>query len=119
MSKRGIPSKFTKFLITFILGGGRLERQWSHPNLRPRPHPASGLRDATGGSISACGRRLPKTPSQPPGTIIVIENVLPGMTHITLSSSIQAWLIQTTVLYKFVQNKRFLATVAWNCKNKL
>jgi hypothetical protein len=42
---------------------GRLERHSSHPNLRPRP--------ATAG-----GRRLPKTPSQPPGTIIVIENVV-------------------------------------------
>ena len=52
---------------------GRLERQWSHPNLRPRPHLGSA-----GGSASACGRRLPKTPSQPPGTIIVIENVLPA-----------------------------------------
>jgi len=50
---------------------GRLERQWSHPNLRPRP--TSGA----GGSVSACSRRLPRTPSQPPGTIIVIENVLP------------------------------------------
>ena len=51
---------------------GRLERQWSHPNLRPRP--TSGA----GGSVSACSRRLPQTPSQPPGTIIVIENVLPA-----------------------------------------
>ena len=51
---------------------GRLERQWSHPNLRPRP--TSGA----GGSVSACSRRLPRTPSQPPGTIIVIENVLPA-----------------------------------------
>ena len=50
------------------MDGGKLERQWSHPNLRPRPHPAAG-----GGAVSACGRRLPKTPSQPPGTIIVIE----------------------------------------------
>lgn len=47
------------------VGNGKLERQWSHPNLRPRP--------ATVG-----GRRLPKTPSQPPGTIIVIENVVGG-----------------------------------------
>ena len=40
---------------------GRLERQWSHPNLRPRPHPSSaaGGRDG-GGSISACGRRYSK-----------------------------------------------------------
>lgn len=44
---------------------GRLERHASHPNLRPRP--------ATAG-----GRRLPKTPNQPPGTIIVIENVVSG-----------------------------------------
>lgn len=50
---------------------GKLERQWSHPNLRPRP--ASGA----GGSVSAMSRRLPRTPTQPPGTIIVIENVLP------------------------------------------
>ena len=28
--------------------------------------------------MSACSRRLPRTPSQPPGTIIVIENVLPA-----------------------------------------
>lgn len=51
---------------------GKLERQWSHPNLRPRP--TSGA----GGSVSAMSRRLPRTPSQPPGTIIVIENVLPA-----------------------------------------
>ena len=50
---------------------GKLERQWSHPNLRPRP--TSGA----GGSVSAMSRRLPRTPTQPPGTIIVIENVLP------------------------------------------
>ena len=43
--------------------GSRLERHSSHPNLRPRP--------ATAG-----GRRLPKTPANPPGTIIVIENVV-------------------------------------------
>ena len=43
--------------------GGKLERHSSHPNLRPRP--------ATAG-----GRRLPKTPINPPGTIIVIENVV-------------------------------------------
>ena len=85
--------------------GGRLERQWSHPNLRPRPHPSSAAgagRDGGGGSISACGRRyvknhtvyshgtryiiqnficrLPKTPQQPPGTIIVIENMVPAAT---------------------------------------
>ena len=42
---------------------GRLERQWSHPNLRPEP--ANNL-----------GRRLPMTPRNPPGTIIVIENVV-------------------------------------------
>ena len=35
----------------------KLERQWSHPNLRPRPH---GLGP----------RRLPKTPKQPPGIVI-------------------------------------------------
>jgi len=46
------------------LTNGRLERHASHPNLRPRPSTASG------------GRRLPKTPNQPPGTIIVIENVV-------------------------------------------
>jgi len=34
----------------------KLERQWSHPNLRPRP--------------SNQGRRLPKTPKQPPGIVI-------------------------------------------------
>ena len=51
---------------------GKLERQWSHPNLRPRP--SSGA----GGSVSAMSRRLPRTPTQPPGTIIVIENVLPA-----------------------------------------
>ena len=43
--------------------GGKLERHASHPNLRPRP--------ATAG-----GRRLPQTPRNPPGTIIVIENVV-------------------------------------------
>ncbi len=42
---------------------GRLERHSSHPNLRPRPSTAGG-------------RRLPKTPQQPPGTIIVIENIV-------------------------------------------
>jgi len=42
---------------------GRLERQWSHPNLRPEPS-------------NNLGRRLPMTPRQPPGTIIVIENVV-------------------------------------------
>ena len=45
------------------LTNGRLERHASHPNLRPRPSTAGG-------------RRLPKTPNQPPGTIIVIENVV-------------------------------------------
>ena len=35
----------------------KLERQWSHPNLRPRPH---GMGP----------RRLPKTPKQPPGIVI-------------------------------------------------
>ena len=45
------------------LANGRLERHASHPNLRPRPSTAGG-------------RRLPKTPQQPPGTIIVIENVV-------------------------------------------
>ena len=35
----------------------KLERQWSHPNLRPRP-------SAMG------GRKLPKTPKQPPGIVI-------------------------------------------------
>jgi len=50
-------------------GGGKLERQWSHPNLRPEP-------------LTNVGRRLPMTPRQPPGTIIVIENVVaaPGQT---------------------------------------
>merc|ERR1719266_273817 len=43
--------------------GAKLERHASHPNLRPRP--------ATAG-----GRQLPKTPINPPGTIIVIENVV-------------------------------------------
>lgn len=47
------------------LANGRLERHASHPNLRPRPSTAGG-------------RRLPKTPNQPPGTIIVIENVVSG-----------------------------------------
>lgn len=47
------------------LANGRLERHSSHPNLRPRPSTAGG-------------RRLPKTPNQPPGTIIVIENVVSG-----------------------------------------
>ena len=47
------------------LANGRLERHSSHPNLRPRPSTAGG-------------RRLPKTPQQPPGTIIVIENVVSG-----------------------------------------
>ncbi len=42
---------------------GRLERQWSHPNLRPEP-------------VNNLGRRLPMTPRNPPGTIIVIENVV-------------------------------------------
>ena len=28
--------------------------------------------------MSAMSRRLPRTPTQPPGTIIVIENVLPA-----------------------------------------
>ena len=51
---------------------GKLERQWSQPNLRLRP--TSGA----GGSVSAMSRRLPRTPTQPPGTIIVIENVLPA-----------------------------------------
>lgn len=49
------------------LANGRLERHASHPNLRPRPSTAGG-------------RRLPKTPNQPPGTIIVIENVVSGGT---------------------------------------
>ena len=47
------------------LANGRLERHSSHPNLRPRPSTAGG-------------RQLPKTPNQPPGTIIVIENVVSG-----------------------------------------
>merc|ERR1719461_370073 len=34
----------------------KLERQWSHPNLRPRP--------------SNQGRKLPKTPKQPPGIVM-------------------------------------------------
>ena len=42
---------------------GKLERQWSHPNLRPRP-----------GEV--CRRQLPKTPTLPAGTIIVIENIV-------------------------------------------
>ena len=51
-------------------GGGertifKLERQWSHPNLRPRPRGA--------------GRRLPKTPHQPPG--IMIPATSPSVTH--------------------------------------
>ena len=37
--------------------------------------------------MSACGRRLPKTPSQPPGTIIVIENVLPAGTATTATAA--------------------------------
>ena len=49
------------------LANGRLERHSSHPNLRPRPSTAGG-------------RQLPKTPNQPPGTIIVIENVVSGTT---------------------------------------
>lgn len=44
------------------INGAKLERHLSHPNLRPRP---------------TARRQLPKTPAQPPGTIIVIENVLP------------------------------------------
>lgn len=48
---------------------GRLERHLSHPNLRPRPGGPAG------------GRQLPKTPVHPPGTIIVIENVLPEQPH--------------------------------------
>lgn len=43
------------------IGNGRLERQWSHPNLIPEP---------------VGGRKLPMTPRNPPGTIIVIENVV-------------------------------------------
>ena len=50
------------------LPNGRLERHASHPNLRPRPSTAGG-------------RRLPKTPNQPPGTIIVIENVVGNNTQ--------------------------------------
>lgn len=42
---------------------GKLERQWSHPNLRPRP-----------GAVNR--RQLPKTPTLPAGTIIVIENIV-------------------------------------------
>lgn len=36
-----------------------------------------GASGGGGSASSVCGRRLPKTPSQPPGTIIVIENILP------------------------------------------
>lgn len=43
----------------------KLERQWSHPNLRPRPRGA--------------GRRLPKTPRQPSG--IMIPPSSPSMNH--------------------------------------
>ena len=35
----------------------KLERQWSHPNLRPRPSTVGG-------------RKLPKTPKQPPGIVM-------------------------------------------------
>ncbi|XP_040575808.1 voltage-dependent calcium channel type A subunit alpha-1 isoform X2 [Lepeophtheirus salmonis] len=52
---------------------GKLERQWSNPNLRPRP----GQQAQQQQQGQACPRQLPQTPKQPPGTIIVIENVLP------------------------------------------
>ena len=48
---------------------GPLERQLSHPNLYQKP-PRSA------------GRQLPKTPQHPPGTIIVIENVLPDQSSL-------------------------------------
>ena len=56
--------------VNSVAGGGertifKLERQWSHPNLRPRPRVA--------------GRRLPKTPKQPPG--IMIPPTSPSMTQ--------------------------------------
>ena len=62
-------SDFYDGLDEEVNGGERtifkLERQWSHPNLRPRPHTA--------------GRRLPKTPKQPPG--IMIPATSPSMTQ--------------------------------------
>ena len=59
----------------------KLERQWSHPNLRPRPHGA--------------GRRLPKTPKQPPG--IVIPASSPSM-------------IQDDHMLEWVENERIRRT---------
>jgi hypothetical protein len=41
----------------------KLERQWSHPNLRPRPRNA--------------GRRLPQTPRHPPGLVVPLSPVQP------------------------------------------
>ena len=48
---------------------GPLERQLSHPNLYQKPP-------------RTAGRQLPKTPQHPPGTIIVIENVLPDQSSL-------------------------------------
>jgi hypothetical protein len=50
---------------------GPLERQWSHPNLYQKAQPPR-----------TAGRQLPKTPQHPPGTIIVIENVLPDQSSL-------------------------------------
>ena len=44
----------------------KLERQWSHPNLRPVPGTNTG------------GRKLPKTPKQPPGIVVGVAGAGAG-----------------------------------------
>ncbi len=51
-----------------------LERHLSHPNLRERP-------------MGVARRQLPQTPTQPPATIVVIENVLPEQNFRTAGSA--------------------------------
>ena len=44
----------------------KLERQWSHPNLRPLP------------GTNTSGRKLPKTPKQPPGIVVGVAGAGAG-----------------------------------------